>query len=104
MTVPDLWVWTRFNANGDDWRPVYEVEDGHPGLGPYWCSGYGDDYAVICAWVRPGEDVTKWWPEAQEIGQGEPRPITFTDRFPEPQWWAADPQNTEVGRPSKDAP
>jgi len=88
--VPDLWVWTRFyTTSAGDWRPVYKVEDGTPGLGPYWCSGYGydPDTAIICAWVQPGEDVTKWWPEAERITQEEPSPMKFSDRFPKPDWW-----------------
>jgi hypothetical protein len=89
----DVWVWTRFRANDYDPRPVYEDAEGHPGLGPWWVSGWGDDYSVICAWVRPGEDVTKWWPEASSVTQEEPSPLRFTDRFPEPEWWASDPQN-----------
>lgn len=96
----DLWVWTRFHASDDDWRPIYLPSEGHPGLGPYWCSGYGHDYATICAWVRPGEDVRKWWPEATHITREEPSPLRFSDRFPEPEWWAHDPQATTPSAPS----
>jgi hypothetical protein len=86
-TSDDLWVWTRFRAHLDDWRPIYKTAEGHPGLGPYWCSGYGEDYSVICAWVRPGQDVRRWWPEAEQITQEQPMPMKFSDRFPEPEWW-----------------
>lgn len=83
-----LWHWTRFHADPGDWRPVYKIEDGHPGLGPYWCSGYGEDYSIICAWMKPGVDVTVYWPEATHVTQDEePSPIRFTDRFPKPDWW-----------------
>jgi hypothetical protein len=92
----DLWVWTRFyTTSADDWRPAYKVEDGTPGLGPYWCSGYAyePDRAIICAWVRPGTDVRRYWPEAEDIVHNEPSPLRFSDRFPEPDWWATAPEN-----------
>lgn len=86
----EMWVWTRFRTcEADDWRPIYDKDAGHPGLGPYWCSGYAGDgsYATICAWVQPGEDVRQWWPEATDITQEDAKPMTFSDRFPQPDWW-----------------
>lgn len=90
---PALWVWIRFYTDSvDDWRPVYDKDAGHPGLGPYWCSGYTGDgeQAIICAWVKPGLDVRTWWPEAVRVTQGAPTPLTFNDRFPKPDWWTDD--------------
>lgn len=92
-----LWVRTRFYANPDDYRPIYEVKDGHPGLGPYWCSGYSfdPDRSIIIAFVQPEVDVTRYWPEAEDIDPEDPGPIRFSDRFPEPQWWPISKENPE---------
>lgn len=75
----------RFRANYDDWRPV-----AWPPPGPFWCSGYGDDYSIIIAYAAPGQDVREWWPEATEIDSEEPGPLVFSDRFPRPSWWEVD--------------
>lgn len=83
------WIWHRFKANPEDYRPVT-----FPPPGPYWCSGEGGgegaddpDYSIVVAYLPKGTPVTDFWPEATEI-DSEPRgEITFTDRFPEPDWW-----------------
>lgn len=78
------WERHRFKANGDDYRPVK-----FPPPGPYWCTGTALDcsYAVVVAYLPPGEKLTDWWPEADEV-ESEPREaITYTDRFARPRWW-----------------
>lgn len=87
------WMWTRFHADPDDYRPVYISTEGTPGLGPYWCSGYGEDYSIVCAYTRPELDVRTYWPEASHITQEGPGPIEFSERFPEPEWWATHEEN-----------
>ena len=83
------WVWARFRANLEDYRPVTV-----PPPGPWWCTGYGDDYAVIVAYVREGDDVRKWWPEASEVDtELAPDGPKFTDRFPRPDWWTGDDES-----------
>jgi hypothetical protein len=81
----DNWIRYRFHANEDDWRPVYDPNEPNPNLGPYWCSGYGDGYSIIVAYLRA--EPTLYWPEASHIDEGEPGPIKFSDRFPKPSWW-----------------
>ena len=85
------WTRVRFRQPTNDFRPVT-----FPPPGPYWCSGEGDGYWVLVAYVptdiRPADShVRAFWPEAEgidvlEIGV----PLTFTDRFPCPDWWDDD--------------
>lgn len=77
------WLRARFHANPDDYRPVK-----WPPPGPYWCSGEGDGYSVVVAYLRPEDRVTDWWPEASEVDTEEADAIVFTGRFPRPDWWA----------------
>jgi hypothetical protein len=78
------WLRVRFNANQDDYRPVT-----FPPPGPYWCSGYGSDHSVIVAYVKTVEQVMEYWPDALNIDvMQRDVPISFSDRFPRPEWWA----------------
>lgn len=54
---------------------------------PYWCSGYGDDYAVVIAYLPNTEPLEKYWDDAYNVDSEERESITFTDRFPEPEWF-----------------
>lgn len=79
------WVRHRFHANGEDSRPVR-----FPPPGPWWESGFAFDesYSIVIAYLPEGEAVTEWWPEATEIDSAEPVDrITYTERFPKPEWW-----------------
>ena len=72
----------RFHANEDDWRPVK-----WPPVGPCWCTGSGEDYSIVVAYVETESQIKEFWPEADNI-ETEPRDeITFTDRFPCPDYW-----------------
>lgn len=82
------WVRARFRAALDDHRPVK-----WPPPGPYWCSGYwcsgdGEGRSVVVAYLRPGDEVTDWWPDAEEIDAEECEEAKFSPRFPRPGWWA----------------
>lgn len=77
-----MWVRYRFHANDVDFRSVI-----FPPPGPYWCSGYGDGYSVVIAYLPKGIELTKYWPEASNVSSDEMDQIRFSDRFPEPQWW-----------------
>jgi len=84
MSTDDCtWERHRFKANLDDPRPVK-----FPPPGPYWVSGEGDDYSIVVAYLPLREPVTHWWPEARDIDSEVRDEITFTDRFPKPEWWA----------------
>lgn len=89
------WVRARFHADIDDPRPA-----AFPPPGPWWCTGYGEDYATVTAWLRPGDEVTTWWPEADEIDYEQHDAIVFTDRFPPPDWWTG----CGVGEPNGGQP
>lgn len=74
----------RFYTDSEDYRSIT-----FPPPGPYWCSGYdADDRAVIVAYVPNIEAIMINWPEAAEIDVlQENVEITFTDRFPKPDYW-----------------
>jgi hypothetical protein len=80
------WDRIRFRANEDDYRPVI-----WPPIGPYWCSGQGNGYSIVVAYMPHGStdaDLKKYWPEASEIDRmSEGTTLTFSDRFAEPDWW-----------------
>lgn len=76
------WRRYRFHANEDDPRPVK-----FPPPGPFWVSGYGEDYAVVVAYLPHWADLHDFWPEASDVTVQERAEITFTDRFPSPKWW-----------------
>jgi hypothetical protein len=73
----------RFEANEDDFRPVT-----FPPPGPYWCSGYGNDHAIVVAYLENEDQIKEFWPEARNVSfMQERNEITFTDRFARPDWW-----------------
>ena len=79
------WLRVRFHASQNDYRPVK-----FPPPGPYWCSGTGDDYSIIVAYVKKLSQVEKYWPEADSIDHlGNYEQIEFTERFAKPDWWKA---------------
>lgn len=80
---PRGWVRWRFKVNEEDSRPLYA-----PTPGPWWETGLGDGYAIVVAYLRPGQAPHAWWPDAHDVSFAEPcDEIIFTDRFPEPEWW-----------------
>lgn len=80
------WDRIRFEANLDDYRCVP-----WPPLGPYWCSGFNDKHSIVVAYVPAGTtdaQLKKYWPEIREVDRmQENTSLTFTDRFPQPDWW-----------------
>ena len=78
----ELFYRVRFYANIDDPRPVI-----FPPSGPYWVTGFNDDYNTVVAYVKQKEEVLKFWPEATSIDYGsEPEEIIYTERFKKPSW------------------
>lgn len=78
----------RFRVPGDDPRPFK-----FPPVGPFWCTGYGEDYCIVVAYAPDEETLTRkdHWPDAESIDQGEfEDPIQFNSRFQKPEWWEAD--------------
>lgn len=76
------WRRYRFRANEDDMRPVK-----WPPPGPWWCTGYGDGYAIVVAYLPPQSNLADYWPEATAVEFTEEDELSFSDRFPEPDWW-----------------
>lgn len=74
----------RFHVNDDDYRPV-----NWPIKHPYWCSGYGENYAVIVAYADDEAEILTNWPDAVEIESEVRDTYTFTDRFQKPDWFDA---------------
>ena len=72
----------RFKANLDDFRPVV-----WPIKHPYWCSGIGDDHAILIAYADNEAEILTNWPEATDIDAEETDSYLFTDRFPKPSWF-----------------
>lgn len=77
------WNRLRFKTKSvDDCRPlVFNTAY------PWWCSGYGDDFAVIIAYLPIGESVETYWDDAFDV-ESEPKDsIEFSDRFPKPEYF-----------------
>ena len=72
----------RFHANADDYRPI-----SWPVKHPYWCSGYGGDYAVVISYADSEEYSLVHWPDATNLDAEECNEYTFTSRFPRPDWF-----------------
>lgn len=77
------WIRYRFNTKSlGDCRPLIF----NPKF-PWWCSGEGEDYAVIVAYLPKGEPLKKYWDDAFDVTEEEHDKITFTDRFPKPTYF-----------------
>lgn len=73
----------RFRASAEDYRPVnWPVEH------PYWCSGHGDDYAIIVSYADDLSYIFENWPEAGYLEIEQAEHYIFTERFPKPEWFA----------------
>ncbi len=77
------WLRCRFEADKDDPRPTQFMPPG-----PYWITGWADDFSTVVAYVNREDQVRDYWPEAENIECVEVDEIVFTDRFPKPDWWA----------------
>ena len=75
----------RFRANEEDYRSI-----NWPVKHPYWCSGYGDEYAVVISYADDEQYILDNWPEATHLEVEECDSYTFTDRFPKPEWFTKD--------------
>ena len=78
----------RFHIPGDRWGPKE-----FPPEGPYWCTGYssvaGQETNVVVAYSPSFEVLTgqNRWPDAIMVEDCGELAVSFTDRFPEPDWW-----------------
>lgn len=77
------WIRARFMVRHPDYRPIK-----WPPLGPYWSSGTDSNgWSVVIAYVKRENQISEFWPEAVFIDTSYEEAITFTDRFPQPDWW-----------------
>lgn len=76
------WVRYRFKTKARDHRPLLFDR-----RFPWWCSGYGDDYATIVAYLPKNVDLRKYWDDAFDIDEEDVDAIVFSDRFPRPDWF-----------------
>ena len=73
----------RFKTNAEDYRPIIF----NP-LFPWWCTGYDASGAsIIVCYLPPEEDLLKYWDDAFDIDTEEDCEITFTLRFPRPDYY-----------------
>lgn len=82
MEKTQNWRRYRFKTYADDNRPIVF----NPKY-PWWCSGFGNDYSVIIAYLPPTEDLEKYWDDAFDTEFTVEKKITFTDRFPRPSYF-----------------
>lgn len=82
-----MWKRYRFKTRAvQDCRPLVF----NP-LYPWWHSGSGEDeneneVVIIVAYLPVGEDLKRYWDDAFDIESESRETITFTDRFPKPEW------------------
>lgn len=81
----------RFRQKCDDYRPV-----AWPIPYPYWCSGETSDkddntIHILVAYAPNLDYIKKYWPESTDYDVMDenvmPKDITFTGRFPRPEWY-----------------
>lgn len=71
----------RFRCGDVDYRPV-----NWPIKHPYWCTGFGEGYAIIVAYADDEAEVLRNWPDAHDLDSTPVEGYVFTDRFPKPDW------------------
>ncbi|MBG9693224.1 hypothetical protein ABD91_21025 [Lysinibacillus sphaericus] len=78
-----MWKRYRFKTKSTkDYRPLIF----NPKY-PWWCSGEGDGYVVIVAYLPEKDDLFKYWDDAYEVEYAEEKEITFTERFSKPDYY-----------------
>ena len=69
----------------DDYRPLVDMKDIQM---PYWCTGTAADgtYVTIVCYLPKSEDLFKYWDDAYDVDKTSVDTITYTGRFPKPNW------------------
>lgn len=83
-----MYIRYRFKTHSvDDPRPLIDMSKINM---PWWCTGYsGDDsYAIIVCYLPKDYDksIYYYWDDAFDVEKNEEEEITYTDRFPKPEW------------------
>lgn len=79
------WRRYRFSTRSvDDYRPLIF----NPAY-PWWCSATAGDgqSVVIVAYLPAGESLQRYWDDAFEIDYTDEETITFSERFPRPEYY-----------------
>ncbi len=71
----------RFRTDAQDFCPV-----NWPIKHPYWCTGYGDNYAIVVAYADDEAEILRNWPDATHIDADDASEYLFTSRSPKPEW------------------
>lgn len=83
-----MWMRIRFKVNLEDPRPIK-----FPPPGPYWITGrvgFDTNIHTLVGHFREMSQVKEFWPEAYDLEGPVEVKITFSDRFPKPDWWTED--------------
>jgi len=79
----------RFQVPGNDGRPLSFPPS--EGVGPFWVTGWTADEAwtLVVAYAPSVEAIKSRhnWPDAVGIDDFGEQEISFSERFPCPEWW-----------------
>lgn len=90
-TITNKWLRVRFRTREEDYRPIK-----FPPPGPYWCSGYGEDHAILVGYFKLETEIIEFWPDAYDLDVMKiVDEIKFSSRFPKPDWWNEEVKNIE---------
>lgn len=67
----------------DDCRPLKDLAEINM---PWWCTGYGDDYAIIVCYLPEEINLFDYWDDAFDISKTESKEVKYTSRFPKPSY------------------
>lgn len=79
----------------EDCRPLRDMADIKM---PWWCTGFGDGYAVIVCYLPEWVSLKYYWDDAYDISQEHSNEITYTSRFPKPAWLKEEEKNGAVSK------
>ena len=78
-----MWARYRFKTkHTGDYRPLIF----NPKY-PWWCTGSGEDYAIIVAYLPPTEKLEDYWEDADFVEYDPMDRIIFNERFPKPEYF-----------------
>jgi len=78
-----MWCRYRFRTKSvEDYRPLVF----NPKY-PWWCSGYGDECAIIVAYLPTTEPLYAYWDDAYDIDMEVVSKIEFSSRFQKPDYF-----------------
>ena len=80
---PNHLLRVRFYCNLDDPRPI-----NWPVKFPYWVTGESETHSIVVSYADSENYIKRNWPEAIDLDSQEVPAITFSDRFPKPDWYA----------------